>query len=151
MILGTVQYPTRYIGLGEGVKKGLEYLSQHIHELENFKTGKYEIDGDNIFFEICESITTKPSEKFFEAHKKYIDIHINLSGEEWFGYAPVNQLKESTPYDITTDTAYYTGEGLYNQVPHGHFILFMPEDAHKCGIYFQDRGTVKSLVLKVKI
>ncbi len=151
MILGTVQYPSRYSGLGEGVRKGLEYISAHINELENFKPGRYTIDGDNIFFEVSESITTEPSGKFFESHKKYIDIHITLSGEEWFGYAMIKQLKESKPYDELTDTAYYTGEGIYNQVLPGHFILFMPEDAHKCGVFFHNRGTVKSLVLKVKI
>ena len=151
MILGTILYPSRYSGLGEGVRKGLEYIAEHRSELENFNPGKYQIDGDNIFFEIHEEITTKPEEKFFEAHKEYLDIHITLTGEEWFGHAMIKQLKEAKPYDESTDTAYYIGEGLYNQAPAGHFILFMPEDAHKCGIYFNNKGAVKSLVLKVKL
>ena len=149
MVLGTLQYPSRYIGLGEGVYTGLKHLLEL--DLNNLQPGKYEIDGDNIFFEVREIETVKPEEKYFEAHKNYLYIHITISGEEWFGYSDVKNLEPKNEYDSEKDSAYYSGRGVFLQSPPGHFILFMQNDAHKAGIYFNQQGTVKKILLKVKI
>lgn len=149
MILGTIQYPSRYGGLGRGVRLGLKYLAEH--DLMNLELGKYQIDGDDIYFEVSEIETSAPDKKLFEAHRKYIDVHVTLTGEEWFGHAMVSHLEEAQEYSPEKDIAFYTGEGVYLQAPPGHFILFMPEDAHKPGVYFNQSGKVKKIVLKIKL
>ena len=157
MILGTVQFPTRYGGLGEGVKRGLAWLAER--DLNALEPGRYEIDGDKIFVKVSEVMTKAPAEALFEAHRRYIDIHITLSGEEWFGHAILNSnqdvaaphLEEVTPYNEAKDVAFYKGDGVYMQAPPGHFVLFMPEDAHKPSVYFKEPGLIKKLVLKVLI
>lgn len=149
MILGTIQYPSRYGGLGEGVRLGLKYLAEH--DLNAIAPGRHDIDGSNIFLEASEITASEPSRDMFEAHRKYLDIHVTLSGEEWFGHGMIAHMQEARPYDPETDTAYYTGEGLYLQSPPGHFILFMPEDAHKSGVYFRQQGLIRKIVLKVKL
>ena len=58
MILGTIQYPSRYGGLGPGVKTGLKYLAEH--DLSTLPLGRHVIDGDNIFFDVSE-VTTMPA------------------------------------------------------------------------------------------
>ncbi|MBQ9565637.1 MAG: YhcH/YjgK/YiaL family protein [Synergistaceae bacterium] len=150
MILGTIRYPSRYGGLGQGVKAGLKYLAEH--DLSALPLGRHVIDGDTVFFDVAEAMTTAAGETpLFEAHRRYLDIHVTISGEEWFGYAMVSTLEEAEPYDQETDVARYRGEGVYLQAPPGHFILFMPEDAHKPKIYFKEAGLVRKLVLKVKL
>ncbi len=150
MILGTIQYPSRYSGLGEGVRLGIQYMAEH--DLNSLATGKYKIDGDNVYFEVVEIETAESDKKLFEAHKNHIDIHITLEGEEWFGYAPVKDMKEAQEYNAEKDTTFYKkGDGVYLQAPKGQFILFMPEDAHKPGIYFHQQGRVKKIIIKVKI
>ena len=150
MILGTIEYPSRYSGLGGGVKLGLQYMAEH--DLNNIPLGKYQIDGDNVYFEVSEIQTLKPEERLFETHKEHIDIHITLEGEEWFGYAPINNMKSEKNYNAEKDSLYYNGgEGVFLQAPKGQFILFMPEDAHKAGVFFNQQGRVKKIVIKVKI
>ncbi len=149
MILGTIQYPSRYSGLGEGVRLGIQYMAEH--DLSSIPLGKYQIDGGNVYFEVCEIETAESEKKSFEAHKNHIDIHITLEGEEWFGYAPVKDMKDAKEYNAEKDTALYDGEGVYLQAPKGQFILFMPEDAHKPGVYFHQQGRVKKIIIKVKI
>ncbi|MCR4818071.1 MAG: YhcH/YjgK/YiaL family protein [Fretibacterium sp.] len=149
MILGTIQYPSRYGGLGPGVKAGLKYLAEH--DLSALPPGRHVIDGDNIFFDISEVKTIPASDALFEAHRRYVDIHVTLSGEEWFGHAIIRQLELATPYQEDKDTAYYRGEGVYLQAPPGHFVLFMPDDAHKARVFFKEPGVVRKLVLKVKL
>ena len=157
MILGTIQFPTRYGGLGEGVKRGLAWLADR--DLNSLEPGRYEIDGDKIFLTVSEVMTKAPEEALFEAHRRYIDIHITISGEEWFGHAilqkansnAVPPLEEVKPYDEAKDVAFYKGDGVYMQAPPGHFVLFMPEDAHKPSVCFKEPGLIKKLVLKVLI
>ncbi|MBQ9419643.1 MAG: YhcH/YjgK/YiaL family protein [Synergistaceae bacterium] len=150
MILGTIQYPSRYSGLGEGVRLGLQYMAEH--DLATLSPGKYQIDGDNVCFEVAEIQTVATDKRLFETHKEHIDIHITLEGEEWFGYAPVDSVKDPKPYNAEKDSTYYeNGEGVYLQAPKGQFILFMPEDAHKAGVFFHNQGRVKKIVIKVKI
>ena len=149
MILGNLQYPSRYGGLGSGVLKGLNFLAEN--DLNAIPVGKYFIDEKNVFFEVSEITSASADSKLFEAHRNYIDIQITLSGEEWYGHAIVSLLKEVKPYLPEQDIAYYSGEGVYLQTPPGHFILFMPEDAHKPGVFFKNQGLIKKLVMKVKI
>lgn len=151
MIIGTIKYSSRYGGLGENVRLGLEYLAEHESELADLSSGRHTIDGTDIYFDVAEITTSEPDSKLFEAHRKYIDVHVTITGEEWFGHAMVSDLEEAKPYDPEKDAAYYTGEGVYLQSPPGKFILFMPEDAHKPGVYFTEQGHVKKLVLKAKI
>lgn len=81
MILGTVQYPSRYGGLGIGVKKGLEYLAAQ-GKLDALPLGRRELDGENLFLEVVETATEPHATRYFEAHRRYIDVHITLRGEE---------------------------------------------------------------------
>ena len=62
-----------------------------------------------------------------------------------------SSLQEVEPYSSERDVALYSGEGVYLQAPPGHFILFMPEDAHKPNVYFKQAGLIRKLVLKVRL
>ncbi len=147
MILGTLQYPSRYCGLGAGVQKALKFLTGC--DLPALSPGRFDIAGDDIYMDLMETITVSPDTKLFEAHERYIDIHLTLSGEEWYGYAPVNNLKVSEEYDPARDIAWYKGEGVYFRVPKGQFALFFPEDSHKPCVTFRDSGFIKKLVVKI--
>lgn len=150
MILGTVRYPSRYGGLGIGVRNGLEYLAAQ-GDLDSLPLGRREIDGENIFLDVVEAETVLHGERLFEAHRRYLDVHITIRGEEWYGYAPVEDLREAEPYSTERDLRLLRGEGVYFQVPPGQFVLFFPEDAHKPCVCFKEPGPVKKLILKVRL
>ena len=149
MILGTIQYPSRYSGLGPRVRAGLTYLAEN--DLSALALGRHVIDGDDIFLTVSEAMTSLPGEALFEAHRTHLDIHVTLSGEEWFGHAIISSLKEVEPYSEEKDVAFYSGEGVYLQAPPGRFALFMPEDAHKPSVTFKEPALIRKLVLKVKL
>ncbi|NLL36590.1 MAG: DUF386 domain-containing protein [Fretibacterium sp.] len=150
MILGTLLYPSRYSGLGQGVRKGLDYLAGQ-SDLATLSLGRTSLIGDEIYLDVFEAETVFHDAKLFEAHERFVDIHVTLEGQEWYGYAPTNNLTLDIPYSPEKDTAFYRGEGVYFQVPKGQFVLFFPEDAHKPLISFETKGIVKKLILKVKI
>jgi YhcH/YjgK/YiaL family protein len=146
--MGTLQYLPRYSGLGNDVQKALRFLVSR--DLSNLPPGKHPVDGDGMFVDVMETMTALHDSKFFEAHEKFVDLHLTLSGEEWYGYAPVNNLKVVKQYDPEKDVALYGGEGVYFKVPQGQFVLFFPEDSHKPGITFGTPALIQKLVVKIK-
>ena len=154
MIIGTVHNSSRYYNLGVGVKTALQYLAEHEKELESLPAGKYEIDGDNVNFSVMEFEAAKPEEKFFETHDEHIDIHVTLKGTEWYGYYPAEKVTDEKDHSAEKDNRHFydkCGDGIFFKAMPGHFIIFMPEDAHKAAFSVKEYGTVKKLVMKVKI
>jgi biofilm protein TabA len=120
-------------------------------DLEKLAPGKYPIDGDNAYA----TITLAPSKQFdqtnWESHKKYIDLHYVISGEEKIGVAPVSTATVIKTYDDTKDVANYTVDGTFYVASPGRFFLFFPEDAHRPSIKVNDVIQVKKLVIKIKM
>ncbi|MDR1874749.1 MAG: YhcH/YjgK/YiaL family protein [Synergistaceae bacterium] len=149
MIMGTLQYLPRYNGLGVEVQKTLRFLVSQ--DLSTLSPGRYSIDGDGIQMDVVEAMSVLHDSKLFEAHEKFIDLHLTLSGEEWYGYAPINNLQITEKYDPEKDVALYGGEGVYFQIPKGQFVLFFPEDSHKAGVTFGTPGLIRKLVVKIRV
>ena len=80
MIFGNVGNLKEFSFLEDSVKKCFEYLESH--KLLFFEKGSYEIDGDRLFVNVAEYETTAPENRFWEAHKDYLDVHVMLRGEE---------------------------------------------------------------------
>ena len=150
MILGTLLYPSRYSGLGRRVRMGLEYLAGQ-KDLLSLPLGRIPLEDDDLYVDVFQAETVQHDAKLFEAHERFVDIHVTLEGQEWYGYAPINNLKLGEPYSAEKDAAFYRGEGVYFQVPKGQFVLFFPEDAHKPLVSFGPLETVKKLVVKVRL
>lgn len=147
MILGTLLYPSRYNALGRRVRMALDYLAEQ-ENLPSLPLGRITLEDDSLYVDVFEAETVPHESKLFEAHRRYVDIHVTLEGQEWYGYAPTNNIKLSEAYDPKKDIEFYSGEGVYFQVPKGQFALFFPEDAHKPLIAFGGLSKVKKLVVK---
>ena len=83
MIFDNIKNAKTYFNLDEKIKKGLEFIINN--DLNSFKNGKYEIDGEKITANIQEYDTK--NEGLFEAHRKYIDIQYMIKGSEKQGSA----------------------------------------------------------------
>ena len=95
--------------------------------------------------------TIPAEESFFEAHRKYLDIHIMVSGSEGVEIAPPEALTE---FDRTeaSDFYAYRGEGHYKFVlSPGDFLVVFPGDAHRIKMRLDGPETVSKVVFKVKI
>ena len=78
MIFGNMDHVEEFPYLEKGIKECFEYAKTH--DLASFEKGSHEIDGDRLFVNIVEYTTTTPEERFWEAHKKYLDVHVMLRG-----------------------------------------------------------------------
>ena len=95
--------------------------------------------------------TLPEEETFFEAHRKYLDIHLMLRGSERVEIAPPECLTE---FDRVEENDFYAyrGEGHYKLVlSPGDFLVVFPGDAHRIKTQVDGPQEVAKAVFKVKI
>ena len=95
---------------------------------------------------------TLPSEEtFFEAHRRYLDIHIMVDGSERVEIAPPDSLIRFEAVEAN-DFYAYRGEGRYKlTLSPGDFLVVFPGDAHKIKMRTGAPATVTKVVFKVRI
>lgn len=152
MITSTLSQLHWYRTISPFFKTAIDYaLSTDLNSLE---TGKYAIDGDNVFVIINEYTTKSPDECDPESHRDYADIQIMLSGAEKFGYSPLEGREPFIAYDPEKDVAFYNlpEEDInYITLPAGQFIIFFPSDIHQPEVFLTQPALVKKAVLKVAV
>ena len=95
--------------------------------------------------------TVPAEESFFEAHRKYLDIHIMVEGRERVEIAPPEALAEFDRVEAN-DFYAYRGEGDYKLIlSPGDFLVVFPGDAHRIKMQLDGPKTVSKVVFKVKI
>lgn len=149
MIYTELKNITRYRGLGTYMDEAVEYLASH--SLEDFPVGHYEIDGDFVYMNVFEYETVPDEDAFFEAHKKYADIHMIVSGEELTGVSDLSRITVKT-FDEEKDLLEIQGAvEHYIRLMPGKVLVVMPEDAHKVKVASGTPAAVKKAVVKVYV
>ena len=136
-----------YRELDKNLVKGLEFLSNTDWELIN--DGKH-IISDEIYVNIQTYVTKDDAD--FEAHREYIDIQYILSGEELIGVTDYKKCETTIPYDKEKDIEFLSGEGFYENLSKGEFMILYPNDSHKPSISIDKNSPqkVRKAVVKVK-
>ena len=117
-------------------------------------TGHYEID-DTAYANIDVYQTRDIDLCKFEAHKKYIDIQMLLSGEERLDYTHVDGLIVSKEYDPERDVMFFkNSEEPFDTVsltPFKFAVLY-PYEAHRPQMNISGISKkVKKVVVKIKV
>ncbi|MBA9028454.1 MULTISPECIES: YhcH/YjgK/YiaL family protein [Bacillaceae] len=150
MIVDHITNYDLYKGSNERIDKAFAFIkSMNFDELIP-KT--YEVEGEELFFNVLEYETTNVENRFWESHKKYIDIHYLLEGTEFIGYEQFERMRIKENYNEEND--YFLLEGsLHSKVrlQQGDFMICYPEDVHMTGIKVDEQEKVRKLVFKVKI
>jgi YhcH/YjgK/YiaL family protein len=130
--------------------KAFQFLSeQNLAELEK---GRYELEGADLFVNVNEYVTRNEEDVLFEAHKKYADIQVLISGEERIGILPLDATTVTIPYDEEKDIMFLTAEEEnYRLAVPGKFFLFFPQDAHRPTLKSAENILVRKIVVKVRI
>lgn len=96
---------------------------------ENTPVGKYQI-AENAWITVSEIKKKQEQDFLFEAHRKYLDIHYVISGEERMAYASLDVLAVCKSYDADGDYELLQGTGDVLTLKKGDFCIVYPQDAH---------------------
>jgi YhcH/YjgK/YiaL family protein len=149
MIYDKLENADRYYALHPLFQKAFEALQQM--DWNQLPCGRHDIDGDNIFINLAEYQTMLPDQGTWEAHRRYIDIQLMVSGQEQMGHAFNSSLEINEPYDAAKDVEFYSGAGQLITYRESTFAIYFPQDAHKPGLISGAPETVRKAVVKVRI
>ena len=87
-----------------------------------------------------------------EYHKKYIDIHIVLEGEENIVYIPFEDCIETQNYNIEGDYGLVKGKSQVEFIMNPkNFLLFFPEEPHLALLKVNTPKEIKKIIFKVEM
>ena len=116
------------------------------------ETGRVELTGGA--FALEQVYLPKPrSERFFESHRKYIDVQVVVAGAELMELADVSRLVVSEAYNPERDFTKYddiTGAAVLRMGP-GDAAIFFPDDGHMPALHWRGTGLVRKTVVKVPV
>ena len=147
MILDILTNAAKYAGLKNGLSEGFGFLDQP--NLAGLKDGTYEISGDRVYAIVAHENGRTVDDGQLEGHRKYLDIQYVISGDESMGWAPREGLMTAVDYDAERDLEFFGGPpASLVRVPPGHFVIFLPSDAH---LPLIGTGPIHKVVIKVAI
>lgn len=148
MIIDRLKNASLYFGLHKRLAVAFSYLQNT--DFAEVEPGRYEVEGANIYV-LVQQYESKPKEKGrWEAHRRYMDIQYIWKGEEFFGYAYLDDLT-TVSYDENKDFVTLEGKGDFVTLRSGSFVIVGPQDAHLPGIAISTPKLVKKIVVKVLI
>lgn len=112
--------------------------------------GKVTVDGDNVFVMNLDIPGASEKTQPLEMHRKYIDVHILLGGNEKIGWKPLDEIQHYTQeYNEEGDCALSDdAPRFYVDMHPGEYCIVFPEDPHAPAI---SDSNIRKLIGKVKI
>ena len=122
------------------------------HDLMSYEKGSHEIDGDRLFVNVVEYTTTTAEERFWEAHRQYLDLHLMLRGTEQID---LNFIQNMDVKEFMEKDDFLPMEGEKNSsviLTDGDFLICYPSDGHRTAVQAGEKPeTIKKAIFKVRI
>ena len=121
-------------------------------EKEQLPTGRYDLDGDNLFALVQEYDSKPKAEARMESHKLYTDLQYVMSGEECIGWEPVDNLEVEEDRTPDADVIFYVSKEpmSMNVLKAGMFGIYVPTDGHMPGVAVNECVPVHKIVFKIR-
>lgn len=144
MIFDSLKHIENYKGLGN-VYEALEFLAKT--DFRDMELGKYELN-ENCYY-IIQEYETK-AKTVAEAHEKYIDIQLLVSGNEVIGVAPIECEKQLVEANPEKDIWKYSCKTQPICLSENEFMVLYPNDIHMPGATLGESVKCRKVVVKVK-
>ena len=119
---------------------------------EGAAVGKYELEN-GAYVSVQEYTTKARAEAKYEAHKKFIDIQLILSGKELIAVTPIEKMEIKDEYNETKDVMFFqhNDECTDYVLEAGDFLILYPQDVHMPGVCVNEKSPVRKIVVKVPV
>lgn len=149
MIFGNIHNLGEYPFLEDAALECFQYAQNH--DLMSFGKGSHIIDGERLFVNIVEYTTTEAENRFWEAHKNYLDVHIMLQGEEQIDLNFIQNM-DVKEFVEAEDFLPMNGEKNCSVIlKNGDFLICYPSDGHRTAVAVREPAVIKKAIFKVRI
>lgn len=148
MIYDEIANIDKYLGRSVNLDCAIKYILKH--DLSVLPYGKTDIDGDLVFVNVVDLMTDKETSKLYEVHRKYMDIHVNITGREIIQISFHGKKKLET--DIINDCEIWECEKTVScLIEERCFLICDCNEPHMPGVAIADNMAVKKAIFKVKL
>lgn len=154
MIVDQLERAGQYSEDGSALRRALEYLERE--NLLAMEPGRIEIEGDEIYLMRQRYSTRAVDGALYEAHRRYLDVHLVLAGRETMYWAPTASLQVAETYVEDSDAqmlrdAVSTSPRAAVHLTTGTFAVVYPDDAHIPCCDWNATAEVEKAVVKVRL
>lgn len=149
MIFGNIEHLNEYSFLGQAVKDCFAYAASH--DLEAMDTGSYEIDGTRLLVNIAQYTTTTVQNRFWEAHRQYLDLHLMLCGSEQIDVNFITNMEQDAYQEKADFLPLEGGKNSSVILQKGDFLICFPSDGHRTALQVNAPETIKKAIFKIRI
>lgn len=123
-----------------------------VNKADSAEPGKYELEN-GAYVSVQEYTTKARIDAKYEAHKKFIDIQLVLSGQEIIAVAPLDKMTVKDEYSETKDVMFFVhnDECIDYLLQSGDFLILYPQDVHMPCVCVNEKSQVKKIVVKVPV
>ena len=136
--------------LAPAVRQCMLFLKQN--GAEAISPGRHEIENRGMYVNVVEYTTKGENESIWEAHKKYEDLQVLLTGEE---QVLVSNIAAMNIGEYHEDSDYFACDGPCGErvkLNKDQCVLLLPEDAHMPGVCLAGQPMqVKKAVFKIPV
>ena len=117
----------------------------------SYEKGSHPIDGERLFVNVVEYETTWPENRFWEAHRNYLDVHLMLDGQEQIDLNFIENMEQKEFVEKDDFLPMDGGSNSHVVLRAGDFLICYPEDGHRTAVAVDESEKIKKAIFKVRI
>ena len=152
MIITNVNNEIQNKSLAKDIRFCIEFAKKNENKILSLVNGSYDVGYNNIKMNLGKYFTKKENDKFWESHKKYLDVQIMINGTEKVAINDIRDM-EVKSFDEERDLTILEGDKAFDIIMKtGDVLVFFPNDVHKPELNVSendDSGNIRKIVTKV--
>ena len=152
MIITNVNDEVQNKNLAKDIQFCIEYAKKNENKILSLVHGSYDVEYNDIKMNVGKYFTKGDNEKFWESHKKYLDVQIMINGTEKVAINDIRDM-EVKSFDEEKDLTILEGDKAFDIIMKtGDVLVFFPNDVHKPELNVSendDSGNIRKIVTKV--
>ena len=152
MIITNVNNEIQNKSLAKDIRFCIEFAKKNENKILSLVNGSYDVGYNNIKMNLGKYFTKSENEKFWESHKKYLDVQIMINGTEKVAINDIRDM-EVKSFDEEKDLTILEGDKAFDIIMKtGDVLVFFPNDVHKPELKVSendDSGNIRKIVTKV--
>ena len=152
MIITNVNNEIQNKSLAKDIRFCIEFAKKNENKILSLVNGSYDVGYNNIKMNLGKYFTKSENEKFWESHKKYLDVQIMINGTEKVAINDIRDMGVKS-FDEEKDLTILEGDKAFDIIMKtGDVLVFFPNDVHKPELNVSendDSGNIRKIVTKV--
>ena len=151
MIFTNINDKLQNSSLAKDIQFCIDYAEKNREKILSLENGSYDVGYNRIKMNVGKYFTKKENDKFWESHKRYLDVQIMIDGSERVAINNIRNMRQKS-FDSERDLVILEGNKLFDIViENGDVLVFFPNDVHKPELDILDSENEEECENKKKI